>query len=51
MMKAYEMDEDWDSADRKAQLIQSTIDFNNSREGWFGRETYPVVSTNYQDYD
>lgn len=50
MMKAYEMDEDWESADRKAQLIQSTLDFNNNREGWFGRESYPVIATGYGDY-
>lgn len=50
MMKAYEMDEDWDSADRKAQLIQSTIDFNNGRDGWFGHETYPSVVAYPQDY-
>lgn len=50
MMKAYEMDEDWESADHKAQLVQSTIDFNNNREQWFGRETYPTISTNWGDY-
>jgi hypothetical protein len=49
MMKAYEMDEDWESADRKAQLIQSTLNFNNSRESWFGRETYPVITSPYED--
>jgi hypothetical protein len=50
MMKAYEMDEDWEAADRKAQLIQSTINFNNNRESWFGRETYPTITTKYEDY-
>lgn len=49
MMKAYEMDEDWESADRKAQLIQSTLSFNNNRESWFGQETYPVITTDYGD--
>lgn len=50
MMKAYEMDEDWESADKKAQLLQSTIDFNNNRESWFGRETYPSVTPILEDY-
>lgn len=50
MMKAYEMDEDWESADRKAQLVQSTIDFNNNRDAWFGRETYPTITTGIGDY-
>lgn len=50
MMKAYEMDEDWESADKKAQLLQSTLDFNNNRESWFGRETYPSVTPMLEDY-
>lgn len=50
MMKAYELDEDWASVQQKAQLVQSTLNFNNNREAWFGRETYPTVTTNYGDY-
>ena len=50
MMKAYEMDEDWESADKKAALLQSTLDFNNNRESWFGRETYPAVTPILEDY-
>jgi hypothetical protein len=49
MMKAYELDEDWPSADRKAQLMQSTLNFNTGREAWFGRDTYPTITTNYGD--
>jgi hypothetical protein len=44
LMKAYEMDEDWESADKKAAFIQSTIDFNNNRDAWFGRGTYPTIT-------
>lgn len=50
MMKAYEKDEDWESVDKKAALVQSTIDFNNNRESWFGRETYPSVIATAEDY-
>lgn len=50
MMKAYEMDEDWESVDKKAALVQSTLDFNNSREAWFGRETYPSVNPIAEDF-
>lgn len=50
MMKAYEMDEDWEAAQVKAQLLQSTLDFNNNRESWFGRETYPSVTPMLEDY-
>lgn len=50
LMKAYEMDEDWEAADKKAAYVQSTLDFNNNREGWFGRQTYPVVVTTDEDY-
>lgn len=47
MMKAYEKDEDWGAVDRKAQLVQSTLDFNNAKEQWFGQETYPVISSEF----
>ena len=50
LMKAYEMDEDWEAADKKAAYVQSTLDFNNNREGWFGRKTYPVISPVDEDY-
>lgn len=50
LMKAYEMDENWEAADRKAQYIQSTMNYNSHRESWFGRETYPVVVPMAEDY-
>ncbi len=50
LMKAYEMDEDWESADKKASYIQSTLDFNNAKEAWFGQQAYPVVGTTAEDY-
>lgn len=49
MMKAYELDEDWESADKRANIMQSTISFNNGREAWYGRETYPVITTGVDD--
>jgi hypothetical protein len=50
LMKAYEMDEDWEAADKKASYIQSTLDFNNGKEAWFGQQSYPVVGTTSEDY-
>jgi len=50
LMKAYEMDEDWESADKKASYIQSTIDFNNNRDSWFGRGTYPVLTDSEEQF-
>lgn len=50
LMKAYEMDENWEASDRKAQYVQSTLDFNNNREAWFGREVYPSVVPTSEDY-
>lgn len=50
LMKAYEMDENWEAADRKAQYVQSTADFNNNREGWFGHDKYPSITTVAEDY-
>lgn len=44
LMKAYEMDENWEAADRKSQYVQSTIDFNNGRGSWVDHKTYPTVS-------
>lgn len=49
MMKAYEMDEDWEASDRKAAILQKTLDFNNNRETW-DRDTYPSVSPLAEDY-
>jgi hypothetical protein len=51
LMQAYEMDEDWESAQQKATQVQGDLDFNNNRQYWFGRETYPTVSSSYQDYE
>jgi len=50
LMKAYEMDENWEAADRKASYVQSTLDFNNARESWTGKEVYPSVMPNSEDY-
>lgn len=50
MMKAYEMDEDWEASDRKAALLQSNLDFNNGRESWFGKDSYPAITPKFEDY-
>lgn len=49
LMQAYELDEDWESAQQKAQQVQSDLDFNNNRQFWFGRDAYPSISTGYED--
>lgn len=51
LMQAYEMDEDWESADKKAQQVQGDLNFNNNRQAWFGRESYPSVATTWEDYE
>lgn len=51
LMQAYEMDEDWESASQKAQQVQGDLDFNNNRQFWFGRDTYPTISTNFDDQE
>lgn len=50
LMKAYEMDEDWESADKKAAYVQSTINSTINREEWFDRNTYPVIFPTSEDY-
>ena len=49
LMQAYEKDEDWESAGRKATQIQGDLDFNNNKTLWFGRETYPTIAVGYAD--
>jgi hypothetical protein len=51
LMQAYELDEDWESAGRKATQIQGDLDFNNNREFWFGRDSYPVISVGKADQE
>lgn len=51
LMKAYEMDENWEAADRKAKYFQSTVDslrFQHSRQD---HEAYPVISVLPGDMD
>lgn len=49
LMQAYEMDEDWESAQQKATQIQGDLDFNNNKKFWFGREQYPTISVSHED--
>lgn len=49
MLKAYELDENWEASDRKAQLVQNTLDFNNNRDAWYGQDRYPSVTPNWED--
>jgi len=51
LMQAYEMDEDWESADKKQQQIQGDLDFNNNRKFWFGRDVYPSIQVGYADQE
>lgn len=49
LMQAYEMDEDWESSSQKATQVQGDLDFNNNRQFWFGRDSYPTISAEYED--
>lgn len=49
LVQAYELDEDWESVQMKAQQFQNDINFNTNRESWFGRDSYPTIVTSYQD--
>jgi hypothetical protein len=51
LMQAYEMDEDWESAEKKAQQIQGDLDFNNNRKFWFGRDAYPTINVGRADQE
>ena len=44
LMKAYEMDEDWEAAAAKASIVQSTLDALNARDSYYGKDFYPSVT-------
>lgn len=50
LMKAFEMDEEWDAMDRKAAYVQSTLDANFGRDETFGKNAYPSVMPISEDY-
>lgn len=50
LMKAYEMDEEWEAADRKAAYVQSTLDANAHRDNDVSKEVYPSVIPTSSDY-
>lgn len=51
LMQAYELDEDWESAEKKQQQVQGDLDFNNNRKFWFGRDSYPTIQVGYADQE
>ncbi len=51
LMQAYELDEDWESAEKKGAQVQGDLDFNNNRKFWFGRDSYPVINVGYADQE
>lgn len=50
LMKAYEMDEDWEAVSRKAEYVQSTIDANALKDQWLNSDVYPSVQPSSEDY-
>lgn len=49
LMKSYEMDENWEAADRKAQYIQSTLNLLSAKDNYLNNSTYPVISVRVGD--
>ena len=49
MAQAYEMDEDWEGAQIAGARVQGDINKNNGRDDHFSKDSYPVVSTTWQD--
>lgn len=50
LMKAFEMDEEWEAMDRKAAYVQSTLDANFARDEHFGKSAYPSIVPSSEDY-
>lgn len=44
LMKAYEMDEDWEAVAAKASIVQGMIDYNSLRHTHFGKDFFPTIS-------
>lgn len=44
LMRAYEMDEDWEAVAAKAGIVQSTLDGNSMRNNHFGKDYFPTVT-------
>lgn len=49
LMKAYEMDENWEAADRKASFIQSTLNSLSANDTNLNQTKYPVLSSTPED--
>lgn len=49
MQQAYELDEDWDASNNKAAQVQNDIHLNLSRQDREATETYPLISTKWED--
>lgn len=49
LMKAYEMDENWEAADRKASFIQSTLNSLASSDSDLNQSKYPSVAVSPED--
>jgi hypothetical protein len=49
LMKAYEMDENWEAADRKASFIQSTLNSLSSDDSNVNQTKYPILSSTPED--
>jgi hypothetical protein len=49
LMKAYEMDENWEAADRKASFIQSTLNSLSSDDSNMNQTKYPILSSTPED--
>jgi hypothetical protein len=49
LMKAYEMDENWEAADRKASFIQATLNSLHTNDVNLNQNSYPVLSSTPED--
>lgn len=49
LMKAYELDENWEAADRKAAYIQSTLNVLATTDLDQNQTVYPSISVNVED--
>lgn len=51
LMKAYELDENWEAADRKAQYVQSTLNMLGFKRNNMNSKIYPSISQTDESYN
>jgi len=50
LVKAYQLDEDWNAAGLLSNEYTARVNLNKDRENWNNHEVYPRITVNLEDY-